>query len=130
MVKLDVELVDELLEFQAVYEAWIDFDATHENLLRLGYTPKRYPAGRNQMEDAGNLTFTLISGAKVNVFPKRQPHKIQVNWNIREEKEKQFCELTSVLIPLEGERLVILPVSSVTDDRDEFLDFLFKAGLI
>jgi len=44
--------------------------------------------------------------------------------------EKQFCELTNVLVPSEGERLVIIPVLSVTDDRDEFLDKLFHEGLI
>ena len=130
MVKINTELVNEMLKFQAVYEAYIDFDATYEELQRLGYCPQRYPAGRIQREDAGNLTFTLKSGAKVNVFPKGEPHKIQVNWNIREEKEKQFCELTSVLVPSEGERLVIIPVLSVTDDRDEFLDKLFNEGLI
>lgn len=130
MKKIDTELVDERLKFQAVYEAYIDFDATYEELQKLGYCPKRYPAGRNQIPDAGNLTFTLKSGAKINIFPKGQPHKIQVNWNIREEKEKQFCELTNVLVPSEGERLVIIPVLSVTDDRDEFLDKLFHEGLI
>jgi len=129
-MKPDVTLVDETLRFQTVYEAWIDFDATHRNLQRSGYNPKRYTAGRIQREDAGNLTFTLMSGAKVNVFPKGQPHKIQVTWNTLETKEKQFCELTSAFIPFEGERLKILPVLSVTDDRDEFLDFLYKEGVI
>lgn len=130
MVKINVELIDDMLRFQAVYEAYIDFDATYKELQKLDYYPIRYPAGRNQIADAGNLTFTLKSGAKVNIFPKGQPHKIQVNWNFREEKEKQFCELTSVLVPSESERLVIIPVLSVTDDRDEFLDKLFKEGLI
>ena len=129
-MKLRVELVDDMLRFQAVYEAYIDFDATYEELGRLGYCPRRYSAGRIQRVDAGNLTFILRSGAKVNVFPRGQPHKIQVSWNIRETKEKQFCELTSVLVPSEGERLVILPVLSVTDDRDEFLDRLFNEGSI
>lgn len=130
MVKIDTELVNERLKFQAVYEAYIDFDATHKELQNLGYYPIRYTAGRKQTPDAGNLTFMLKSGAKVNVFPKGEPHKIQVSWNIREEKEKQFCELTSVLVPSEGEKLVILPVLSVTDDRDAFLDYLFNQGLI
>jgi len=130
MVKLDVELVDDMLRFPAMYEAYIDFDATYEELQKLGYCPIRYPAGRIQRPDAGNLTFILKSGAKVNVFPKGQPHKTQVSWNIREEKEKQFCELTSVLVPSEGERLVIIPVLSLTDDRDEFLDYLYSEGLL
>ena len=124
MVKLDVEIYDEMLKFQAIYEAYIDFDATYEELHKLGYCPKRYSAGRIQREDTGNLTFTLKSGTKVNVFPKGQPRKIQVSWNIREDKEKQFCELTSVLVPLRGDGLNILPVLSLTDDRDEFLDKL------
>jgi len=130
MVKINTELVEDMLRFQAVYEAYIDFDATYEELGKLGYCPKRHRAGRKPQVDAGNLTFTLKSGAKVNVFPKGQPHKIQVSWNIREEKEKQFCELTSVLVPSEGERLIIVPVLSVTDDRDAFLDYLFNEGLI
>jgi hypothetical protein len=130
VVKINSELVDDMLKFQAVYEVYIDFDATYEELRKLGYCPIRYSAGRIQRVDAGNLTFMLKSGAKVNVFPKGQPHKIQVTWNIREEKEKQFCELTSVLVPSTGERLVILPVRSATDDRDEFLDELFNEGLI
>ena len=130
MVRINTELVDDLLRFQTVYEAYIDFDVTYKELQKLGYRPKRYHAGRIQRVDAGNLTFTLKSGAKVNVFHKGQPHKIQVSWNIREEKKKQFCELTSVLIPLEGERLIILPVLSVTDDRDEFLDKLSDEGAV
>jgi hypothetical protein len=65
---------------------------------KLGYHPRRYPAGRKQIPDTGNLTFTLKSGAKVNVFPKGQPHKIQVSWNIRETKEKQFCMHASFLV--------------------------------
>lgn len=130
MVKPNVRIVDDALKFQAVYEAWIDFDATHENLRRLCYRPKRYFAGRIQREDAGNLTVVLKSGAKVNIFPKGQPHKIQVSWNISEKMEKQFSELTNVLIPSEGKTLVILPVLSVTDDRDAFLDRYFHEGLI
>jgi hypothetical protein len=124
MVKLDVEIYDERLKFQALYEAFIDFDATFEELHKLGYCPKRYSAGRIQREDTGNLTFLLKSGTKVNVFPKGQPHKIQINWNDREDYKKQFCELTSVLIPLNGDKLNILPVRSLVHDRDEFLDRL------
>ncbi len=124
MVKIDVEIIDERLRFQSIYEAYIDFDATIKELCQLGYCPKRYSAGRIQRPDSGNLTFKLKSGTKVNVFPKGQPHKIQVSWNIRQDKKKQFCELTSVLVPFKGEKLTILPVLSLTDDRDDFLDRL------
>jgi len=34
------------------------------------------------------------------------------------------------LVPLEGERLIIIPVLSLTDDRDEFLDHLLSEGLL
>jgi len=114
---------------------------THEGnylLVNLCSNPKRNPAGRPknglQQLDAGNLTFTLKSGAKVNVSPKGQPHKIQVTWNIRGDKDEQFRELKNVLVPFEGKRLTIIPCFSIslnyTDDRDEFLDKLFNEGLI
>lgn len=138
MVKLNVKLLKDKVDFQSIYETWIDFDATYENLQKLGYYPKRNPAGRPkndlQQLDAGNLTFKLISGAKVNIPPKGQPHKIQVTWNIREDKEKQFRELKNVLVPFEGKKLTIIPCFSIslsyTDDRDEFLDKLFNEGSI
>jgi len=126
MVKLNVEVVDPRLKVQAIYEAWIDFDATYNELHKLGYCPKRHTAGRSPQPDSGNLTVVLKSGTKVNIFPKGQPHRIQVSWNVREDPEKQFCELTSVLVPIDGEQLVIIPDAlNLVHDRDAFLDYYY-----
>jgi len=138
MVKLNVKLLKDKIEFQSIYEAWIDFDATIKNLLKLGYTYRRYSAGRPkdgiQLEDAGNLVFTLKSGATINVSPKGQPHKIQVTWNIYEDKEKQSVELKNVFVSLKRGWIALIPCHSIsfsyTDNRDEFLDKLSNEGLI
>ena len=125
-VKLDVEIVDTRLKVQAIYEAYIDFDGTFEELHKLGYGPRRCHVGRKPQPDSGNLTFTLRSGATINISPKGQPHKIQVSWNIREDADKQFCELTSLLVPSGGEQLRIIPdIYNLIHDRDTFLDYLY-----
>ena len=126
------------LSVQTIYKAWIDFDETIKKLQKLDYYPKRHSAGRPkdgiQQQDAGNLTFTLKSGATISVSPKGQPHKIQVTWNNHGDKDKQFCELKNVLVPFEDKMLTIIPCFSVslsyTDDRDEFLDKLLAEGLL
>jgi hypothetical protein len=101
-MKLNVKLVKDTIRTQTVYDAWIDFDATLENLQRLGYHPIRYSAGRPrkdgvQQEETGNLTFTLRSGATVNIFPKREPHRIQITWINNTKKQKHLRELEKSL---------------------------------
>jgi len=136
-MKINTKLVKHSLEFQTVYEANIDFDVTYENLNRLGYSPKRHPAGRPtkkdgiQQQDAGNFTFKSKSGPKVNIFPKGPLHRIQTKCKSLEERRKLFRELVSVLIPSGGHRLFILPRRSiinftVIEDQDEFFDRFFS----
>jgi len=136
-MKINTKLVKHSLKFQTIYQANIDFDATYENLNRLGYSPKRYPAGRPtkkdglQQQDAGNFTFKSKSGPKVNIFPKGPLHRIQAKCKSLEERRKLFSELVSVLIPSEGNRLFILPRRSiinftVIEDQDEFFDKFFS----
>ena len=92
------------MKFQITYRANINFEETHENLIRLGYSAKRFPAGRPrkvsgvQQQDAGNLRFNLISGVKVNIFPKGKYNAIQVRWNSVEEMKKYEKELLDILV--------------------------------
>jgi len=146
------------LSVQTVYETWIDFDETYKKLREKGYCPTRCSSGRKLQEDSGLLTFCLKSGAKVNVSPKGQPHRVQITWNvdgfvydsekgkkkfeeglIKTSKKQQYNELVSVLVPHEGRKLRILPlrtirVSSVPEKKSELLrefdsEFM-KEGLI
>lgn len=138
-MKLNVKLVKDTMRTQTVYDAWIDFDATHARAGKLGYYPIRHPAGRpkdgGQQEETGNLTFTLRSGAKVNIFPKREPHRIQITWINSTKKQKHLRELENILVPSKGKKLLIIPwrtnkIQSVIEDQDTILDKLYSDGLI
>lgn len=95
------------MKFQTVYQSNIDFDALYEHLKRLGYNAKRFSAGRPrkkdglQQQDAGNLTFNLKSGAKINIFPKGKYHSIQAEWDSIEEMESNEVELFGLLVPFQ-----------------------------
>jgi len=111
MVQPDIDVLGETLEIRTVHEAYINFEQTYNELVKLGYYPRRFSVDRNTHRDNCNLTFTLKSGALINISSKGSQHKIQITWNLLENSEKQFSELTSVLIPLVGEKLIIVPVS-------------------
>jgi len=92
------------MKFQITYRANIDFHATHENLIRLGYSAKRFSAGRPrkesgfQQQDAGNLRFYLKPEVKVNIFPKGKYNAIQVGWNSIEEMRIYEKKLLDILV--------------------------------
>lgn len=85
------------MKFQIVHRAGIDFEATRENLIRLGLKPHKEKAGRKPMEEAGNLTFKL-HGNSVNIFPKGKYYAIQVSWHSVEEMRKHEKKLFNVLV--------------------------------
>jgi hypothetical protein len=105
--------------FQTVYRSNIDFDALHEHLEKLGYNAKRFSAGRPrkkdglQQQDAGNLTFNLKSGARINIFPKGKYHSIQAEWNTIEEMESNEVKLFELLVPFVLKETVMFSASHV-----------------
>jgi hypothetical protein len=130
MVRLDIEVLDEKLETQTVHEAYINFEQTFNESYKFGYCPKGSSLDRKKHPDKCNLSFTLKSGAKINIYSEGPPHKIQIVWNLLENFEKQFSELTSVLVPLVGEKLIIAPVSGLVHNLDSFPDSLFEDEML
>jgi hypothetical protein len=130
MVKSDVEMFDEKLETQTVHEAYINFEDTLNELYKLGYGPKRCREGQKTKRDKWNLMFTLKSGAIISISSEGQPHRIQTIWNLMEQSEKQFCELTSVLVPLVGKKLIIVSVSGLVHNQDSFPTHILENKLL
>jgi hypothetical protein len=130
MVKLDIDVLGETLEIRTVHEAYINFEQTFNELVKLGYYPRGCNVDRKTHRDNCNLTFTLKSGALINISSEGPPHKIQITWNLLENSEKQFSELTSVLIPIVGEKLIIVPVSGQVHNMDKFPDSLFEDKML
>jgi hypothetical protein len=130
MVESGNDVLDGTLDIQTVHEAYISFENTFNELYKLGYCPRRCSVDREKHSDKCNLTFTLKSGATINISSEGPPHKIQIVWNLLGNYEKQFSELTSVLVPLVGEKLVIVPVSGLVHNMDSFPDSLDEEKML
>lgn len=126
---MEEKIFIERLKLQTIYDSFINFDSTFEELNKLGYDPKICNFDQKTHTEK-ELTFTLKSGATIYLSSKDQPNKIKIIWNIMENSEKQLCELTSVLIPLAGEKLVIVPVSGLVHNQDYFPNEIFEDELL
>jgi len=83
------------MEFQTLYRAKIDFEATYKNLEQLGYHPTL------SRGDFGTITFYLkpkVERIIVNIFSKGDYHGIQVCWNNIKEMRKHEKRLLNILI--------------------------------
>jgi hypothetical protein len=134
MVRINPEIVKDTLKISKFVRTNIDFDKTQEELSKKGYHPIRYPAGRNQQADAGNLVFYLKSGIKVNISPKSDSYHnytIQISWDNSKIKRKEIShELKDALVPCEGEKLFFSPWRTIKTKSimDNWKVVLNKAG--
>jgi hypothetical protein len=118
------------MRFQIVYEATLNIEAFLENLKASGFRPETIVSSRNPDIYTDNFTFKLTPKVKVNVYPQKKIHKIQVGWNSVKEMRDHQSKLMGLFWSGETSTLsaehLILNLHTPFLSSDSFLNELEK----